>query len=137
VDAAAETISNANPRTFRFSYTPFTERLFTLLRVGPAQSSIDVSDQHIHVRMGWSGLLTIERSAIVTAELSKKPFGYGAGVHGKRGKWVFNGSDDGIVKLTFDLPQHGRVLKFPIKPHELYLSLEDPAGFLAEIGFSS
>ncbi|CAN5477698.1 hypothetical protein BH09CHL1_BH09CHL1_10380 [soil metagenome] len=127
--------SNAGHHTFRFSYTPFTERFFTRLRVGPAHSSIDVSGTHVRVRMGWSGSIEIDRRAIVAAGPAKKPFGYGAGVHGKRGQWVFNGSDDGIVKLTFDPPQGGRVLKFPIKPHELYLSLEDPSGFLAEIGF--
>ncbi|MCC6705858.1 MAG: hypothetical protein IT334_13350 [Thermomicrobiales bacterium] len=58
----------------------------------------------------------------------------GWGVHGWRGKWVVNGSDDGIVKLTISPQIHARTLIFAITLRELYLSLEDPEGFLAALG---
>jgi hypothetical protein len=135
--AAAQAISKANRRSFQFSYTPFTRRLFALLGMGQSRSSVVVGDAEIHVSMGWAASITIQRSAIRSAAPAKKPFGYGAGVHGTPGRWVFNGSNDGIVKLILDPPQRGRTLLFPIKPRELYLSLEDPSGFLAELGVTS
>ncbi|MGH2551136.1 MAG: hypothetical protein ACRDHN_17260 [Thermomicrobiales bacterium] len=122
---------------FRFSYSRFTSRLFPLLGIGPRRTSVVVTRDQIRASMGWSASITVSRSAVVSAEHSKKPFGYGSGVHGTPGRWVFNGSNDGIVKLTLDPPQRGRILIFPIKPRELYLSLEDPSGFLTELGFPS
>lgn len=134
---AAENVdSNARRRQFHFSYTPLNRRFFTLLGIGPRRTSIEVDDEQVQVNMGWSASVTIPRSAITSAEHSKKPFGFGFGVHGLPGRWVFNASNDGIVKLALDPPQRGRTLFFPIKPRELYLSLEDPAGFLGEIGFA-
>jgi hypothetical protein len=46
---------------------------------------------------------------------------------------VVNGSDDGIVKLTINPPAHVRMMVFAFKARELYVSLEDPDGFLATL----
>jgi hypothetical protein len=120
---------------YRFSYTSFTRALFTLLGVGPERSSVDVDRDVVRIRMGWSFSLEIPRGAIHSVTRAKKPFGFGAGVHGWRGRWVVNGSNDGVVRLLLDPPPAARMLLiFTIRPRELYLSLEDPTGFIASLG---
>jgi hypothetical protein len=120
---------------YGFSYTSFTRALFTLFGIGPERSSVEVDRDAVRVRMGWSFSIEIPRGAIRSITREKKPFGYGAGVHGWRGRWVVNGSNDGVVRLVLDPPPAGRMLVFfTVRPRELYLSLEDPAGFIASLG---
>ncbi|HEX4984197.1 MAG TPA: hypothetical protein VFV63_21010, partial [Ilumatobacteraceae bacterium] len=60
---------------------------------------------------------------------------WGWGVHGWRGRWLVNGSSHGIVVVGIDPPAKARVLGVPVRLRELAISLEDPAGFAAAIGF--
>jgi len=53
------------------------------------------------------------------------------GAHGWRGRWLVNGSANGLVQVTIDPPQHGRCLVFAIRVRQLTLSLDDPDGFVA------
>lgn len=133
---AATVQTGATPagKHYRFSYTSFTRKLFTLLGIGPERSSVEVNRDGVRIRMGWSFTLDIPRSSIKSVMRARKPFGAGAGVHGWRGRWVVNGSNDGIVRLVLDPPPTGRTLFIPVKPRELFLSLEDPAGFIAMLG---
>ena len=52
----------------------------------------------------------------------------------KDGRWVVNGSDQGIVRIDIDPATTVRTMVFPINPHELYISLVNPTGFLEAIG---
>ena len=131
---ASSAAGNALARTeFRFSYGPFSRQMLSLLANGPSFSRVSVNAERIEIRFGWSFQMSIPRSEIASAVRSKKPFGAGFGVHGWRGRWVINGSNDGIVQLTFRQPQQARVVGFPVKPREIFLSLEDPDGFLVAI----
>lgn len=134
MDATMQTGATPAGKHYRFSYTSFTKTLFTLLGIGPNRSFVEVDRDTVRIRMGWSFSLNIPRSAITSVMRASKPFGYGAGVHGWRGRWVVNGSNDGIVRLVLDPPPAGRTLFIPIKPRELFLSLEDPVGFIAMLG---
>jgi hypothetical protein len=131
------TSAGATPATirYRFSYTSFNRGLFTLLGIGPERSSVEVDREVVRVRMGWSFQAEIPRSAIRSITREKKPFGFGAGVHGWRGRWVVNGSNNGVVRLVLDPPPAARMLSIvTIKPRELFLSLENPTGFIASLG---
>lgn len=120
-------------RQFSISYTSFNRKLLKVFGMGPNKSSVAVTETDVRVRMGWGFDGTIPRNLIVSATRAEKPAGKGWGVHGWAGSWVVNGSDEGIVKLTIDPPVHARMIIFAVKLRELYVSLDDPEGFLAAI----
>jgi hypothetical protein len=59
-------------------------------------------------------------------------------VHGGRGRWLVNGSADGLVEITIEPPCYlGRGIDtlFRIqKVNSLTVSLVDPGGFIAALG---
>lgn len=120
-------------RTFSISFHGATRTFFQLLGIGSGRSGVTVTPESVHVKMGWAFDGVIPRTQIVSAEKAKKPVMLGWGVHGWCGVWAVNGSDDGIVRLRIDPPIHARMLVFAIRPHELYISLDDPDGFLAAL----
>jgi hypothetical protein len=123
------------PNEFQILYAPGIRKILTLLRIDPTKARVTVEPDQVRVRFGWSFQMSFPRDAVTDAGRDKKPFGTGMGVHGWRGRWVVNGSNDGMVRITFRQPQKARVIGFPVKARELFVSLEDPAGFLAAIGF--
>ena len=59
----------------------------------------------------------------------------GWGAHGWRGRWLVNGSSAGIVQLDLEPRQRAWLLSiWPLTLRVLYVSLDDPHGFLAAIG---
>ena len=56
-------------------------------------------------------------------------------MHGWRQRWLVNGSSHGIVVLAIDPPARARVLGVPIRVRELAVSLDEPVGFAAALGF--
>jgi len=120
-------------KQFDINYTGINRPILSVFGLGPRFSRVTVSDTSVRIRMGWAFDATIPRDQISTAEKAKKPAMFGWGAHGWRGRWVVNGSDAGIVRLTIDPPVHARTLLFAIRPHELYISFEDPDGFLAAL----
>ncbi len=121
-------------KRFNISFSTFNRVLMTILLIWPSRSGATVTDDHVHVRMGWAfdGLIPLDQ--IKSAAASKKPRFAGWGVHGWRGTWTVNGSDRGMVELQIDPPIHARTVIFAIRPHTLYLSLDDPEGFIEELG---
>ncbi len=133
---ASSAAGNALARTeFQFSYAPGVRWILSLLGSGPASARVTVEPTQVRIRFGWSFQMTFARDAVIGAGHAQKPFGAGMGVHGWKGRWVINGSNADIVRLTFRQPERARVIGFPVKPREIFLSLEDPDGFLAAIGF--
>jgi hypothetical protein len=61
------------------------------------------------------------------------------GVHGRRGRWLVNGSAEGLAELTIDPPV--RISPSidtlyglgPSRVRQLTLSLDDPDGFVAAV----
>jgi hypothetical protein len=118
---------------FSILYTGVNRPLLGLVGLGPSFSGVTVTDADVRIRMGWAMNAAIPRAHITAAVKADKPAMFGWGVHGWRGRWVVNGSDAGMVRLTIDPPVHARTLVFAIRPHELYISLADPDGFLAAL----
>lgn len=123
----------AQEERFAISYSGLNRPLLTVLGMGTGQSGVVVTDTEVRVRMGWAFNAAIPRERITSAERGTKPALFGWGVHGWRGRWVVNGSDRGIVRLTIDPPILTRTLIFAIQPRELFVSLEEPDRFLATL----
>lgn len=120
---------------FNISYNPPSRIILTLLGAGPGHSGVTVSGDSIDARLGWVGGVRIPRSTVIAAErVNRIPWWLGWGLHtGFRGMWALNGSSTGAVLLTLEEGASGRVLGMPIRPRKVYLSLEDPDGFLAAV----
>lgn len=110
--------------------------LFTVLGMGPRVSYVEiVDDTTLAVRMGIGFRARLHRRSIVDAGVLGRYVWWAYGVHlyGRK-TWIVNGSGHGIVKLRFDPLERGRVMGVPVRLRELWVSLEDPDGFLAAIG---
>ncbi len=110
----------------------FWKPLLAVFGMGPSRSRVVIDPTTVRVRMGWAFRAKIDRVSIVRAFADTDKWG-GIGVHGWRGTWLVNGSVSGIVTLAIDPPAPARVLGYPIRLRTLYVSLEDPAGFLARL----
>ena len=93
-----------------------------------------IDGDQIVVWMSYTFRSAFDRSAIQ----SVRPWSgrvWSWGVHGWRHRWLVNGSSRGILVLTIDPPANARVLGVPVRVRELGVSLDDPAGFAAALGF--
>ncbi|HWV23225.1 MAG TPA: hypothetical protein VNZ58_03470 [Thermomicrobiales bacterium] len=122
---------------FAISYNAASRVVLPLFGVGPGKGFVDVSDDAITAKLGWSGSVTIPRDTILTVERTRIPAWLGWGVHGNMfgliKVWAFNGSSSGGVKLTLRKSARGRVLGVPIRATTVYFSLEDPDGFVSTV----
>jgi hypothetical protein len=120
---------------FEISYSRFNNAVMSILVMGRRQSLVELDDTRLRVRFGSGGYgfaSDIPRPAIVAADRFVGRV-YGWGVHGWGGAWLVNGSSHGIVALTLQPLQRGRVLMVPVKLRRLRLSLVDPDAFLAAL----
>ena len=125
------------PGTRRFALSYDTPRVDTLLGIGPGSSGVEVDAREIRVRMGWAFRLEIPRSSVRSAARSRARARGTRGVHGRAGRFVVNGSTDGLVELTVEPPcvleRSLSTLFRREKVSSLTLSLADPEGFLAAL----
>lgn len=125
----------AGTRRFALSYD--TPRIDTLLGIGPGSSGVEVDADRIRVRMGWGFRLDIPRSSVRSAARSRARLRGTRGVHGMAGRFVVNGSADGLVELTIEPPcfleRRLSTLFRRERVSSLTVSLADPDGFLAAV----
>jgi hypothetical protein len=109
-----------------------------LFRSGPGVAHVDVDPAEIRFRMA-TFKLDIPRGSVLSARHSPARVGRTAGVHGWRGRWLVNGSADGLVEVDLDPP-----CRLPRSVDTLLrvgrsrvdavtVSLEDPDGFIAAV----
>jgi hypothetical protein len=109
-----------------------------LFRAGRGVSGVAVDTGEIRVRMG-SFKLDIPRSSVRSVQRSQAKVGGTTGVHGRRGRWLVNGSAEGLAELTIDPPVHVSPsidTLFGLGPsqvRQLTLSLDDPDGFVVAV----
>ena len=107
-----------------------------LLAGGRGRSGVEVGPDQIFVRMGGFRL-TVPRASIRSASRSEDDVRGTYGVHSRSGRWLVNGSPDGLVELTIEPPCYtGRKpvsLFTKGKVEALTLSLADPDGFIAAL----
>src|ERR1035438_3462600 len=107
--AAGGQIPSSDAQWFAISYRQagldrVTAWLDTLLfRAGPGVSGVEIDADEIRVRMG-SFKLDIPRGSVRSVQRSQARVRGTTGVHGGRGRWLVNGSPDGLVELAIEPP---------------------------------
>ncbi len=108
----------------------------TRLGGGPGRGGVEVDPTVLRVRMA-DFHLDIPRSSVRSATRSSCQTRGTIGVHGGRGRWLVNGSHDGLVELTIEppcsTPRQLSTLFLRSKVSSLIISLADPDGFIAAI----
>jgi hypothetical protein len=119
---------------FAIRYDRWCGWILVAAGLGRRWSRVTVEEDRVVVVMSYGFRSAIDRSAIRSISVLKgRVMGWGA--HGWRGRWLVNGSSQGIVVLAIDPPARARVLGVPVRVRELAVSLEDPVGFAATLGF--
>ena len=118
-------------RTFPLRYGVLRPFL-SVVGAGPAFSRVEIDDDRLRVRMGWTFNADIPLSSIAGAKRFTGLAG-GIGVHGWRGTWLVNGAIRGIVEIAIDPPARGRVLGVPVRVKVLQVSVESPEELIAAL----
>jgi hypothetical protein len=101
--------------------------------MGPARSGIKVTPDQLRVRMGWAFDATIPIRDIRHAERSVPPVILGWGVHGWAGRWLVNGSRQGVVRIDIEPATQGKVIGISVRLATLLVSVVQPEKFLATV----
>jgi len=124
---------SAGKTRFQISFDRAYGWLSTALFMSPSESYVEIDGEEVRARMGWGFRARFPRSAVrSTALLDRQPLS--RGVHGWWGRWLVNGSGQGIVVIDLSPPQRGYVTGFPVRLRQLSVSVEDPSGLMAALG---
>ena len=93
--------------------------------LGPKRSEVRVDGDTLRVKMGWGFRADIPLASIANAEPNDDRV-YSWGVHGWRGRWLVNGSSNGVVELTIDPPARAYVMGAPVTLRTLWVAVTDP-----------
>jgi hypothetical protein len=103
---------------------------------GPGRGGVEVDATMLRVRMA-DFHLDIPRSTVRSAARSARSVRGTIGVHGGRGRWLVNGSYNGLVELAIEppcyTPRQPSTLFLRSKVSSLTVSLVDPDGFIAAV----
>jgi len=120
------------PRRFPIRFDKAYGALSTVLFLRPSASYVEVEGDHVDVRMGWAFRSRFPRSAVAsTTVLNEKPLS--RGVHGFSGRWLVNGSGEGILTIDLDPVQRAYVMGFPVRLRQLMVSVADPAALASAL----
>lgn len=118
--------------TLEMRYDRWFLPLSVPLGLGPKRSQVRIQDGTLCVKFGWGFDAAIPLSSIVNAKPNdERVLSWGA--HGFRGRWLVNGSSNGIVELTIDPAARARVMGLPIKLRTLYVSVTDPDALISAV----
>ena len=104
----------------------------TVLAGGRGRSGVQVGPDQVRVQMG-DVKLAVPRASIRSVSRSRADVGKTIGVHHRSGRWLVNGSADGLVELTIEPPVYRTEMFIRWKVKSLTLSLADPEGFIAAL----
>jgi hypothetical protein len=119
-------------QAFAIRYGSVSGRVLGAMGLGRGRSGVTVGDESVYARMGWGFRATIPINSIASATLLNRRT-WSFGVHGWRGKWLVNGSSEGLVVITVDPAAPARMTGIPVKLRVLRISLEDPDAFIAAV----
>jgi hypothetical protein len=98
----------------------------------PSGAFVELGGGEVRVRMGWAFRARFPASAIVSVGPYRR-VRLTRGVHGWAGRWLVNGSGDGILDLALSPEQRACVMGLPVRLRHLLVSVEDPAGVRAAL----
>ena len=114
----------------------FTVLMDNLRGGGRASWRVEVDADELRLRMA-DFRVDVPRASVRRAARSSHQARGATGVHGKGGKWLANGSADGLVEIEIDPPCHARrspsTLFLRMEVSTLIVSLVDPDGFMAAV----
>lgn len=131
--------SSSNAAWFAIDYSDmgrFSLRASGLQDQGPGRGGVELDSTMLRVRMA-DFHLDIPRSSVQSAARSARSVRGTIGVHGGRGRWLVNGSYNGLVELAIQppsyTPRQPSTLFLRSKVSSLTISLVDPDGFIAAV----
>lgn len=118
---------------FAIRFDGWYRSLSSVLFLPPSASYVEVQGDAVHVRMGWAFRATFPRRAVVAVSpLARRLMS--RGVHGLAGRWLVNGSGQGIVKIDLRPDQRAYVMGIPVRLCQVLVSLEDPRSLQLRLG---
>lgn len=121
----------ARPARFPIRFTG-ANRAMVLLGIVPERCRVEVDDGELRVRMGWPFRLDAPRARVRSVGLdTDRVWGWGA--HGWRGRWLVNGSSQGLVRVEFAPAVRAHTTSFPVLVTRLRVSVDDPDGLVAAL----
>jgi hypothetical protein len=113
------------PQRFHIRFDPWYRWLSTALGLPPSRSYVDVDGEQVWVRMGWAFRCQFSTDAVASAApMSHRPIS--RGVHGFAGRWLVNGSGQGILTIELAPGQRGYVMGVRVQLRQLAVSVADP-----------
>jgi len=106
------------PVRFPISFDPWYRVLSTIVGLPPSSAYVQVAGEEVEVRMGWAFRSRFPRSAVAsTSALDRRPIS--RGVHGFGGRWLVNGSGQGILVIQLRPAQRAYLMGIPVRLQEL------------------
>jgi len=125
-------MNNMIQQRFPIKFDKWYKTLSSVLFLFPSSSYVEVNGEEVRVQMGWAFRSCFAKAAIVSAaETHEKTFS--RGVHGFAGRWLVNGSGQGILTINLTSNQRGYVMGFPVRLEQLMLSVENPVALIAAL----
>ncbi len=109
---------------------------------GPGRAGVTVEAALLRIRALGDFRLDIPRASVRSVSRSEFPARGWRGMHEVgRGRWLVNGTDDGLVEIVIDPPQRlpralGTGWFTKRRVNSVIMSLVDPDGFIAAVGRS-
>lgn len=129
---------HAKSHRFQIQITGLSQALMIPFGVTRRQAYAQVQDGKLHVRFGPMFNERIRVDNIEAVEVTKWPRWAGVGLRTNlRGSVGLVGAYGSAVKLTLKETQPVHLYLFPGRCKRLYMSLEDPEGFMTAIGFGA
>ena len=123
-------MSSARPQRFPIRFDVWYGILSSALFLPPSSSYVKVDGEQVSVRMGWAFRSRFPRAAVASAsETHERPLS--RGVHGFAGRWLVNGSGQGILTIDLTPGQRGYVMGFPVRLRQLMVSVAEPVALAA------
>lgn len=123
----------SNIQRFPILFDDWFRVLSTALFLGPSKSCVLVEDDSVDVRMSWAFRSRFPRAAVASAAETHRSV-LSRGVHGFAGRWLVNGSGDGLLAIEMASSQRAYVMGFPVRLRRLIVSVADPAALAAALG---
>ncbi len=129
------TMVSGKPQRFPIRFDGWYAILSSALMLPPAESCVEVDGEEVRVRMGWAFRCRFPRAAIASAVAADmRPLS--RGVHGFAGRWLVNGSGQGILAIDLTSSQRAYVMGFPVRLRQLLVSVAEPEALAKALGKS-
>jgi hypothetical protein len=122
--------SGGDAKRFPIRFDKWYGVLSSMLFLSPASSYVEVDSHQVCVHMSWAFRSCFPRGAVVSVvESYNCPLS--RGVHGFAGRWLINGSGQGMLTLDLRPNQRGYVMGFPVRLQQLMVSVTEPEALAA------